>query len=76
MAALGVKSLPCIGGKTPAVDVLPYPAYFVLKIKMVLLIRKISSRCWLGAGYVKQGAWRIFLEEESISKTITLGLLC
>ena len=55
MAALGVKSLPCVGGKTPAVGVLPHPVYFVLKTKMVLLKRKISSRCWLGAGHVKQG---------------------
>ena len=55
MAALEVKSLPCIGGKMPVVGVLPHPVYFVLKIKMVLLKRKISSRCWLGAGYVKQG---------------------
>ena len=54
MAALGVKSLPCIRSKTPAAGVLPNPACFVLKIKMVLLKRKISSRCWLGAGYVKQ----------------------
>ena len=54
----------------PAVGVLPLPVYFVPKIKMVLLKRKISSKYWLGAGYVKQGAWRIFLEEESMSKTI------
>ena len=55
MAALGVKSLPCIGGKTPAVGVLPHPVYFVLNTEMVLLKRKISSRCGLDAGYVKQG---------------------
>ena len=70
MAALGVKSLPRIGGKTPAVGVLPHPVYFVLKIKMVLLKRKTYSRCWLDAGSVKQGGWRIFFEEESFSKTI------
>ena len=55
MAALGVKSLPYIGGKTPALGVLPHPVYVVRKIKMVLFKRKICSRCWLGAGYVKQG---------------------
>ena len=55
MNALGVKSLPCIEGKTPVVGGLPHPVYFALKIRVVLLKRKISSRCWLGAGYVKQG---------------------
>ena len=55
MAALEVKSLLCIGGKTPAVGVLPHLVYFVLKINMVSLKRKIFSRCWLGAGCVKQG---------------------
>ena len=68
MAALGVKSLPYIGGKTPAEGVLPHSVYFVQKTKMVLLKRKISSRCWLGAGYVKQGG-----PGESFSKTRALA---
>ena len=55
MAALGVKSLPCIGGQNACCRRFTPPGIFCPKNKNVFLKRKISSKCWLGAGYVKQG---------------------
>ena len=63
MAAVGVKSLPCIGGKTPAVGVLPHPVYFVLKIKMVLnsLLVVQNLKIATSRGFIFPEAFRLTL---------------